>query len=263
MRARIETYARRVSVPLALAWKLWDKCGLLRLKNENSEWQSRAGDLIINWGCSESRHTATRGVRFLNHPYFVRAKQSKLAQYQKFAEASVPTVDYTTDEDVVRSWLGEGYKAYARLHDSDFGGRGIRVLHPEAADGEVPQARVYTKEFNALREYRVHVFPNTAGEPTIIDVTQKRRRNGRQKSDVRSWGNGYVFCHDKVKPLPDSAKKACIDAVKALGLDFGGVDILVKKDGTCAVLEVNSAPGIEGTTLDKYAEAINTYVNNL
>jgi glutathione synthase/RimK-type ligase-like ATP-grasp enzyme len=69
-----------------------------------------------------------------------------------------------------------------------------------------------------------------------------------------------VFCHDKVKPLSEAAKEASIRAVAALGLDFGGVDILVKKDGSCAVLEVNSAPGIEGTTLDKYAEAINATV---
>lgn len=250
-RVRIETYARRVSVPLALAWKLWDKCGLLRLKQENSLWQSRAGDLIINWGCSESRHERTPGIRFLNHPNFVRTKQSKLQQYRKFTEAGVPTVEFTTDRHQAELWTEDEYKVYARTRDSAFGGQGIVVLTQDTA---IPDAPVYTKEFNALREYRVHVF-----DGKIIDITQKRRRNGTQKSDVRSYGNGYVFCHDNVTPLPDTAKSAACAAVAALCLDFGGVDILVKKDGTCAVLEVNSAPGIEGTTLERYAEAINEY----
>jgi hypothetical protein len=267
-RVRIETYARRVSVPLALAWKLWDKCGLLRLKQENSEWRSRSGDLIINWGCSSSRHTTTPGIKFLNHPNFVHTKQSKLRQYSSFHAAGVPTLEYTRDPIVAYGWVHDDKeKVYCRVKDSGFGGRGIEVINPEVEvpidPDDMPNAAVYTKEFNALREYRVHVFPNAQGVPVVIDVTQKRRRNGQQKSDVRSWGNGYVFCHDKVKPLPESAKQACINAVKALGLDFGGVDILVKKDGTCAVLEVNSAPGIEGTTLDRYAEAINAYANSV
>lgn len=267
-RVRIETYTRRVSVPLALAWRLWDKCGLLRIKSEGTQWVARAGDLIINWGCSVSLHQNVVGVKYLNHPNFVRTKQSKLAQYRKFTAAGVPTVEWTSDPNVARAW-GDTERVFCRTSDAAFGGHGIVVWGGPAADydgnDDPPEARVYTKEFKALREYRVHVFPGPDGQPKVIDVTQKRRRNGAERSAVRSWGNGYVFCHDNLTPPPQEALDAAVSAVKALGLDFGGVDILVKDkvkrktDQRVAVLEVNSAPGIEGTTMDKYEEAINAY----
>lgn len=259
-RVRIETYARRVSVPLALAEMLWDKIGLLRLKNEGSEWRSRPGDIIFNWGCSSSRHLNTPGIHWVNHPDKVAAKTSKLYQYRKFAQHGVPSLVFTTDpNEVVRRQAENGRDWYARIRDNSFGGRGI-VLIPAGSGGDIPPAAVYTERFRAKLEYRIHVF-----DGRVIDVTQKRRRHGAQPNAVRSWGNGYVFCRDNMTPPPQEALDASIAAVKALGLDFGGVDILVKeqvKEGQqrVAVLEVNSAPGIEGTTLDKYAEAITQYV---
>ena len=46
-------------------------------------------------------------------------------------------------------------------------------------------------------------------------------------------------------------------AIKVLGLDFGAVDIIYnKQEDKWYVLEVNTAPGIYGTTLDKYVNAI-------
>jgi len=45
-------------------------------------------------------------------------------------------------------------------------------------------------------------------------------------------------------------------AVSALGLDFGAVDIIYNEhENQYYVLEVNTAPGLEGTTVEKYAEA--------
>ena len=40
-----------------------------------------------------------------------------------------------------------------------------------------------------------------------------------------------------------------------LGLDFGAVDLLLTSDLRVMVLEVNSAPGLSGSTLSKYVEA--------
>jgi D-alanine-D-alanine ligase-like ATP-grasp enzyme len=50
-----------------------------------------------------------------------------------------------------------------------------------------------------------------------------------------------------------------ISAVNTLGLDFGAVDLIVAKDGRVYVLEVNTAPGIEGITLEKYVKAFQNY----
>jgi len=44
-------------------------------------------------------------------------------------------------------------------------------------------------------------------------------------------------------------------SVMALGLDFGAVDIVYNEnDNKAYVLEINTAPGLSGTTLEKYVE---------
>ena len=43
----------------------------------------------------------------------------------------------------------------------------------------------------------------------------------------------------------------------AVGLKIGAVDIIWNElENKCYVLEINTAPGLEGTTLVKYTEAI-------
>ena len=47
---------------------------------------------------------------------------------------------------------------------------------------------------------------------------------------------------------PQEVTEGAIKAVRACGLDFGAVDVLVGKDRGVYVLEVNSAPGIDVLT---------------
>jgi glutathione synthase/RimK-type ligase-like ATP-grasp enzyme len=49
------------------------------------------------------------------------------------------------------------------------------------------------------------------------------------------------------------------DSALALGLDFGAVDIIQDDGGNFYVLEVNTAPGLEGQTIKSYAEGFNAY----
>jgi glutathione synthase/RimK-type ligase-like ATP-grasp enzyme len=49
-------------------------------------------------------------------------------------------------------------------------------------------------------------------------------------------------------------------AVESLGLTFGAVDIGRKADNSLIVLEVNRAPGLEGNTINAYANAIVRYL---
>jgi D-alanine-D-alanine ligase-like ATP-grasp enzyme len=61
-----------------------------------------------------------------------------------------------------------------------------------------------------------------------------------------------VFCREQVEwtePLVTEAQKA----VNALGLDFGAVDIIYNgHEDKYYVLEVNTAPGMEGETMFSY-----------
>ena len=48
----------------------------------------------------------------------------------------------------------------------------------------------------------------------------------------------------------------CVDSVKALGLKFGGVDLIRDKNGEVFICEVNSAPGLNSNMIQKYVELI-------
>jgi glutathione synthase/RimK-type ligase-like ATP-grasp enzyme len=73
---------------------------------------------------------------------------------------------------------------------------------------------------------------------------------------VRNHVNGWVFCTQNVG-IPDKALDYAVMAVAACGLDFGAVDIIWNESRQEAyVLEVNTAPGIEGSTLNLYAEVL-------
>ena len=48
--------------------------------------------------------------------------------------------------------------------------------------------------------------------------------------------------------------------MRALGLDFGAVDIVINRDNQPVILEVNAAPGIQGTTLENYKKAVQRWM---
>ena len=118
---------------------------------------------------------------------------------------------------------------------------------------QVVQAPLYTKYVKKKSEFRVHVFDNE-----VIHVQEKRRRAGVEDVDnqIRNHDNGWVFCVQNVEAPADVTDQA-LRAVRAAGVDFGAVDVIYnQKKNEAYVLEINTAPGLEGTTLEKYADAI-------
>ena len=153
-----------------------------------------------------------------------------------------------------QQWADAGERVVARHVLNGHAGAGIEVVEPR---GRVPQAPLYTKYFNGAREYRVHVW----GNDTFIQ--QKRRRNGGDRADtyIRNAGPQWVFCVRNVTPATADLVASCKQVVAELGLTFGAVDVRQKLDGTFRILEVNTAPGIEGTALQFYAQKVLDIVN--
>jgi glutathione synthase/RimK-type ligase-like ATP-grasp enzyme len=67
-----------------------------------------------------------------------------------------------------------------------------------------------------------------------------------------------VYARNAIK-IPDETRDRLYSlatlTIGALGLDFGAVDILRTPDEVFKVIEVNTAPGVEGTTLQRYVDA--------
>lgn len=200
---------------------------------------------LVNWGRSDLQ---VRGYPFkvLNPSHKIVLATNKLSCLNRLAEAGVSSVAHTTSLDVVRRWLREeGVVVYGRRLLNASQGAGIVIIHNES---EIVYCPLYTKGILRAFEYRVHVFGNK-----ILDVTKKKRRNAIERSDyIKNLANGWVYCRNDID-IPENLLDCAKKAISALGLDFGAVDILYRK-GVPYVLEINTAPGLQGTTLNKYIE---------
>jgi D-alanine-D-alanine ligase-like ATP-grasp enzyme len=114
-------------------------------------------------------------------------------------------------------------------------------------------APLYTQYIKKKDEYRVHIFGGK-----VIDVQRKAVRPGHQNPDfrVRNTANGFIFVRNDVEAPADVLLQAT-NAVTVLGLTFGACDVIYNaKSNKAYILEVNTAPGLTGTTLENYINAI-------
>jgi len=232
-------------------------CPALSLRRgENSRYRYRENDLVINYGSGTDP-----GFPTINRPAAVKVASSKIGCFRALADAGVWTVDFTTSIDLAWEWHKEGKIVYARARDRGREGQGINVVAPNTPIDDWPFAKLYTRGAEG-REYRVHVVGNEAIR------TQKRYREGGDatSSPIRSHANGYRFILNGVA-MPAGLEDLAVRTVRALGLDFGAVDIINDRSSAdeeaglpprLKVLEVNTAPGLvhSQTTAQVYARAL-------
>jgi len=227
--------------------------GILRV---SPSYNARRKDVIINWGNSTPPHFRWM-EQDLNKPHAIALASNKLETFREFRSNSFTDVpDWTTNPEEAQHWLDLGLKTYCRRLLSSHSGNGIVICN----DGDkLVSAPLYTLHTKHKHEYRVHVFRDQ-----ILDVQQKKKKLGYGNGNgIRNHSNGWVYARAEIAPseeLLSSARRA----VNLLGLDFGAVDIGHRLiDNKFFVFEVNTAPGLEGTTLDKYAKAIYNYYRSL
>lgn len=102
----------------------------------------------------------------------------------------------------------------------------------------------YIDRERAPREYRVHIFKGKS-----IRISEKHFLEDGTKDYTTTKPQHRVW----------HVRKAAKQAVEAVGLDFGAVDILAN-DRECWVLEVNAAPGLGGSMPKLYADVFEQYM---
>lgn len=176
----------------------------------------------------------------------------KLTQYEWFKANDIPALEYTTEDEQAWTWLHDGFTVFGRKFLNSSCGKGIVVLLPDVEYLEY--CPVYTKYKKKKREFRVHVFKDT-----VVNVTEKKRRkefDGTRDTKIRNLANGYVFVQT-VQNEPDNLRELALRAAKVSSSDFKGVDIgYNEKNNELFVIEVNSAPGIQGTNVQLYINEI-------
>lgn len=231
---------------------LGQRCGILRATKRQV---AKHGDfdVIINWGRTERRFNG----QYFNNPAHVAVACDKRASLETMAAAGVPVPDFTSKQSVAQEWLDSGETVVVRTLLRANSGRGISLVTPQEG-ATVPRAPLYTKYAKKAEEYRIHVVKDQ-----VVDAQLKKRKlevpDEEVDFQIRNSNNGWIFARENVV-APDCVVKAAIRAVGSLNLDFGAVDIgyNIRYD-QATVYEVNTAPGIEGTTLERYYESLCTY----
>lgn len=237
----------------------------LRIKLRGSKFRPSIHKVVVNWGNS---NPPIMSYNWINNPRAVGVAANKIRTLKTLKEAGVSAPNfYLLDNfDQINKLIeaiDKGKTVFARLTVTGHGGAGIEIIDkkPEGWDEAtevdkfnlLPQAALYTEYFNGKDEYRVHVC-----DGKVIDVQQKKKHLDAEKVNfkIRNHEGGFVFCREGVEP-PQCVLDESVKAVQALGLDFGAVDVRYRQhDDKACVLEVNAAPGLEGTTIEKYSLAI-------
>lgn len=118
-------------------------------------------------------------------------------------------------------------------------GRDIQVKGP---DEHGVRGDYYTQYIPHTREFRVWAYRGL--HLGTYEKIRRFRRGRRHPDMIWNWRNGYAF--EFLAEAPDNLKQIGRDAVAALDLDFGAVDVIQTSDGRYLVLEVNTAPGTQG-----------------
>lgn len=124
------------------------------------------------------------------------------------------------------------------------GGRDIMpVLQVEDfAARRAAGAEYFTQYVPVAREYRCWIYRRRH----LGSYEKVMRYPARYTKIGRNFDNGFAFQLLREDQIPRDAVELASRAVDALALDYGAVDVILGKDNAYYVLEVNSAPGVEG-----------------
>lgn len=236
---------------------LAEALGIKRIKHEGKDLNLKQS-ILINWGASKIERVMHGIKQILNMPECVAKATNKLHTFKALEEAEVSIPEFTTNKEEAIGFLQDGKDRAIVCRTKLTGHSGEGIVIAETAE-QVVDAPLYTLYIKKKEEYRIHVMH---GEAFFV---QRKARKLEVADDqvnwkVRNLAGGFIFANKDVE-VAEEAKQQAIMAVDALGLDFGAVDIIWnEKENKYYVLEVNTACGLEGTTLEKYVEQFKKYL---
>lgn len=224
----------------------------LRLKLRGSRFRPRYGDVIINWG-SQTIPERLAGFSIINHPNKIANVSNKLAFFRMIhaADDAIIPQFWTNRADIEE----RHFPVVCRTILNGHSGAGIVIANNAE---ELVDAPLYVQYIKKQHEYRVHVAGGN-----VIAIQRKARLRSVPDDQVnwhiRNHSNGFVFARHGFS-TPDAVTDVAKRAVAASGLDFGAVDVVFNENsGRAYVLEINTAPGLEGSTVNDY---VNYFTGN-
>lgn len=219
--------------------------------------------IIINWGSGDCPY---KKAKVINKAEAVNKAVNKAsffhnAQMHNIVNSNnkLNIPESTNAKIVAEAWINNGHKVIARTIANGSQSKGLVVASTIEA---LPKASLYTKYIPNWKEYRIHILNDK------VIRREKKVWPSSKKSDPdhtnRSAKDGWVFEYSSLDDTPRDVNRQALLAIKMIGLDFGGVDVIWNKTHSKAtVLEVNTAPGIEDYDLKAYNDSFRDYLKTL
>lgn len=237
------------------------------IRTEGSAFKGDPSKKVINWG-SSTLPTEVGKATVLNPPTIVMRVANKLEFFNMMkASANPPRIPpFTTDLKEAIIWTRDGEKeVLARTKLTSHSGIDI-IFSSDGLEGDFTKGKLYTKYIKKKAEFRVHFVADT-----VVDLQKKVLRktddNGTEIDPktidfrIRNHSNGFIFIREDIQ-VPDDVVTQARLAFLASGLDFGAVDVIWNEhENKAYVLEINTAPGLEGQTVSNYAERFQGLLN--
>ncbi len=222
------------------------------------------GDSLIRWGTTRKEEKddsfIRAGGKVLNSAHAIMRNTNKLNSIKIFKKAGLNTARvFENKRDIDRfPVLGRDRNHHGGLDIVIIEGNNNLRLNDF---NKIPTKDYYVEFIPSKVEYRVHVFD---GE--VIRVTKKvfkgHDRDGKPvtskgsiKNDTYGWGMSNI----DIDGFKEEYQEHAIRAVKAIGLNFGAVDMLIgANDNKPYILEVNSSPRLNTIGLDIYSKKISS-----
>ena len=226
---------------------LAESLSVKKISHINSKLKGDINKDVLNWGASVLPEEVSKCNVYNVNSWIA---SNKLESFSRIKEKPYCPSFFTDKESAIKAMEEGVEQIVCRTILNGHSGNGIIIADkPE----DLVDAPLYVEYIPKKDEYRIHV---AFGKAFFV---QRKARSKDVPDDkvnwkVRNHANGFIYQHNDVTPHLDVIN-AAIDAVDALLLDFGAVDVIWNdKKAKAYVLEVNTAPGLQGTTLEKYKE---------
>jgi len=228
----------------------FSKKGIAWIRNDK---ELPKDDLYIRWGCTSN--VPTKNV--LNTASAIHEVNDKTGFRKVLDDLELCPSTWFRPMDVPDEDLAKGVIVRPAKHAQ---GRHVYLCYNNkellAAAGKCGEGRYISRYVDKAQEFRVAVVQGRA-------VWVAEKTPGDAKAIAWNVAKGGRFDNVRWNDWPLKVVKTAIAAFNCSSLDFGGVDVMVGKDGSVTVLEINSAPSLTSPYRQEcFAKAFDYVIEN-
>lgn len=218
---------------------------------------------IINWGSGSCKPAVREQAPvFLNSTAAVNLCRDKL-KFFKAMDGEVRIPDFTADLDTALEWGRAGQEVLGR---DPQGSAGTDIVFFSEDPIAFATKKLFVKYKKKKAEFRLHIMDGKLlfAQKKVLrtsDISGQPINPADVDFRVRNHRNGFIFQRNDVH-VPEDVKVQSFKAIARTGLDFGAVDVIYNEyEDKAYVLEVNTAPGLEGSSIDEYVSGLRGLYN--